>query len=325
MAVQNGIAMGHEDYFNRLLDFLQNDPDLVAAGENWTLVWNNNPSDPNEVVLSAPGLAGQDEIFVGFDLRFNIAANLYDMVMRGFTGIIPSAEMWEGHLNPSPDVRFFLDASPFEYWFVANGRRVLMAHRISTVYQSAHAGLILPYAQPPSYPYPLLVGGTTGESSRSDATTWRSTSTDHNDYLHGFRSTTTGNVTSSPAYLIDPNGAWRPLSGTLSGASGSVVFNDVMCHPYESGPDFITRNAPASEEALTEQISAYGGDFATQPVTLFQSQPTNQVFGILDGVLACQGVNNVAENILTIDGVQHLVLQNTFRAAGHDYHAIRLQ
>lgn len=324
MAFQTGVAMGHVDFYNKLLDFLQNDPALVAAGQNWTIVWQNNPNDTNEVILSGPGLAGQDQVLVGFDLVFDVPSLTYELHMYGMTDIIPSSESIVQHVNVSDRVTFFLDASPFTFWFVANGRRLAMVARISTVFQSGYVGLIQPYAQPPSYPYPLFIGGMAGDGT-SDADTWRSTSTDHNDYMHAFRSTSSVNFTRSNAYLLDPSGAWRPLAATLSGADSGLVFDSVMAHPYESGPDFITRRAPASEEALTDQISAYGGVFVTQPVTLFNTDPTNQVYGILDGVVATQGINNAAENILTIDGVDFLVVQNAFRVAGHDYHAIALE
>ena len=41
------------------------------------------------------------------------------------------------------------------YWFIANGRRFIVIVRVSSVYQSAYAGFILPYHLPNTF-YPAL-------------------------------------------------------------------------------------------------------------------------------------------------------------------------
>lgn len=325
MAFQNDTAMGHTDFYNRMLDFLQNDPTLTGLGQNWTEVWTAQPTDPNPTarVLAGPGLAGQDQVFVGVELFEDIPAGQYELRFRGMTGIIPSATQISEHINVSPESRVFLNLSPFEYWIVANGRRFVIACQISTVVETGYFGLILPYAQPPSYPYPCLIGGTAG-SVDSPVQDFRSIAGSHTDYLHPSVDSISNILIGSNAHLIDPAGAWRDLAVRQPGVEESLVFPRIMVHPYEGGRETTLLNNPDSSETLRRQISAYGGDFVTQPVTLFSEQPTQQVYGILDGVFAVQGIGNSNQNILTVDGVDHLTLQNTFRSETNQFHAVAL-
>ena len=325
MAFQNDTAMGHTDFFNRLIDFLTVDTDLLAVGQNWTEVWTAAPTDPNPTarVLSGPGLAGQDQVFVGVELFEDILAGRYELRFYGMTDVIASATQLTEHVNVSPQSRVFLNLSPFEYWIVANGRRFVVACQISTVVETGYFGLILPYAQPPSYPYPLFIGGTAGSDSER-VEDFRSIDQAHTDYLHPFVNASINGPVPGNAHLLDPAAAWRDLSSTVSGAGTTTTLSRIMPHPYEDGRNLNIQNFPRSREALSRQIAAYGGEFVTHPVTLFAEQPTKQVYGVFDGVFAVQGVGNSNQNILTIDGVDHLTLQNTFRSETDQFHAIVL-
>lgn len=56
MAVKIGTAADHIELWDELLDFLQNDPELVGAGQNWSEAWQHDTRP--EIVLKGPGLAG---------------------------------------------------------------------------------------------------------------------------------------------------------------------------------------------------------------------------------------------------------------------------
>lgn len=71
-------------------------------------------------------------------------------------------------------------------------------------------------------------------------------------------------------------------------------------------------------------MDCYGGDRTMWPCHLIQTNPTDQTYGVLDGAYRCQGVANAAENIITVGGIDHLVIQNTFRTSFNDYWAMAL-
>ena len=50
----------------------------------------------------------------------------------------------------------------------------------------------------------------------------------------------------------------------------------------------------------------------------------HDLFGELDGCYHISGFNNAVENIITVDGVDHLVVQNVHRTGVEDYWALRL-
>lgn len=329
MATITGTAMGHNDFYATLLDFLQNNVDLVASSQEWTEAWTPPagapPETANQIVLRGPGLAGMDDIYIGLDLVVDVANLIYEIHIYGMADVIPTAETVQGHVNVSTRATMFLDPSPFTFWLVGNGRRFVSVARISTVFQTMYGGLIQQYAQPPSYPYPLFIGAMAGDDS-SDAETWRSESEDHNIFLRSFLSTSSSNPTVSSGRLLDPAGAWRDCAAQTSGASETDTFNSVMVYPYEHGPEFDpVLNLPNSYENLQAQISAYGGDFAVLPTTLFSSQPQSQVYGIFDGIVTTQGLSNMSENLLDINGVDYLVVQNAFRTGADDFFALALE
>lgn len=327
MAFQIGTAMGHTDFFTKLVDFLENDPTLVGLGQQWTTVWQANPTDPNPTarVLSGPGLAGGDEVFVGIELFEDVLSGFYEIRSRGMTDIIASATQLSEHVNVSPEVRVFLNISPFDYWFVANGRRFIIAAQISTVVETGYFGLIQPYAQPPNYPFPLFIGGMAGPRTDSQIDDFRSTADAHTDYLHPFVDTSASSPAASNAYLLEPAGAWRDHASRGAGSTSAETLARVMVHPYEGGRElFSSRELTDSRLLLENTIETYGGDFLTQPVTLFAEQATQQVYGILDGVFAVQGINNANQNTVTIDGTDHIVFQNAFRTETDQFHAVRL-
>lgn len=350
MAVKIGEAANHLDFWNILLDFLQNDPALVAADQNWEVAWQH-ASNP-ELVLRGPGLSGDDQVLVGLRRRDNeltLGESVIDIT--GMTGIIPSATSFNDHVgNLSIPPLFFLDQNPMSYWIVANGRRFVVVLRISNVYQAGYGGLFLPYANPAAYPMPLFIGGSLGSDAGSSAVvvnTWRTEVTNrYSHFLYAWTNGAGGSSTgySSSSYMLDPSGGWRecgcnatdekgwrlPLTrlgprnfpGSMAGREAGPAGASAL-----TGANFNSRLGYATVRgALTAGLN---GEFSLTPITLNAGVNTGLeapvTYGILDGCFSIPGIGNVAENIVTVGGVEHLVVGDVQRNTVSNYWALALE
>lgn len=349
MAVKIGEAANHLDFWNVLLDFLQNDPTLVATGQNWTVAWQH-ASNP-ELVLQGPGLSGSDQVLVGLRRRDNALSFGESVIdLTGMIGVIPSATGYNGHIGnlPIPPL-FFLDQNPMQYWIVANGRRFVVVLRISTIYQAAYAGLFLPYANPAVYPMPLFIGGVRGSAAEGTAAavdTWRWGATNryrHFIYPWAESSASSGNFSSS-ACMLDPSGQWTECGISPSYDTGYVLpltrmgprnfptrLAGAIAGP--AGGDTINStnyNSRLGYDAVRERLMAgLNGEFSLTPITLnagaYSGSARPVTYGILDGCFSVPGVGNAAENIISLDGVDHLVVANVQRTAVGEYWALALE
>lgn len=130
----------------------------------------------SEYIWQAPGNAGVDAIYVGAIRFFDTGANYDNLRLGGFTGYDgPSTFLTQpGFIGiPGPVLPLWNAAIP--YWFIANGRRVIVVAKVSTNYESAYLGYITPYASPGQFPYPLAVGGSMSWSNEpvSTSVNWR--------------------------------------------------------------------------------------------------------------------------------------------------------
>lgn len=350
MAVKIGTAADHLDFWDILLDFLQNDPALVAASQNWAVAWQH-ASNP-ELVLRGPGLSGDDQVLVGLrrrDDELTFGESVIDI--NGMTGIIPSATDYGGHVGnlPAPPL-FFLDQNPMQYWIVANGRRFVVVLRISNIYQACYGGLFLPYASPAAYPMPLFVGGVRGSAANSSAAavdTWRWGITSRYSHFVYPQNTvsTSANGFASSAYMLDPSGGWRECGISPNDETGQILPLTRMGprnFPYRmagevAGPAGGSSTAGTSSNSrlgylsVRERLTAgLNGEFSLTPLTLNSGAASAGVeapvtYGILDGCFSVPGVGNVAENIISSGGVDHLVVGNVQRNSVDEYWALALE
>lgn len=316
-----GTATDHDDFLNDLVSFLTTDATLVAGNEEWSIAWSAPIGAPNEsdIVLEGPGLSGADSIYIGLRLNEDVPNDRFSLSIIGMTGVIPSAEQFDEHVNCTPNpVRIFLDDSPMPYWFSATGRKFTVTAKVSTVYETAYAGLFLPFASPSTYNYPLFVGGMAAEGS--DSVDWRSTSADHTAFVDPLR---TVSVDTS-AWMLSPTAEW------LRCGDGDAL------GPVSLGPDNfgasvfdITKTTDADAYGYKDIVDrmgpAFGGDYTLTPIVIVQSSPQNQTYGILDGVYHVAGRGNAAENTVSFNSKDHLVLQNAFRTTIGDYFAVALE
>ena len=333
MSYSNGTAANHTAFVTALVAFLTTDSGLTTEGHLWTKPWQN--SDGTQFVMQGPGVPGGNPVYVGFRTLFNDVTSTYQLMIRGMTGISLGATDMSGHTGLSPEVAMFLDLEPMEYWFVANGRRVILVAKISTVYESAYAGFFLPYAIPVNYPNPIFVAGTHGAVDQ-DVTSWRSTYQTHTSFLWPSSGISSRGSTPS-AWLMDPSSEWLALPDIGDQYTG--VKNASMM-PMRGGLygsmfgenlnlNYAAVNGAVGLDTFVQRLGPnLDGGYSLLPLSPVSASNAgsslNQTWGILDGAYAVPGFNNAAENTVTIGGLAHLVVQNIFRTTYSDYFAIQL-
>lgn len=161
MAYETGTATDYRDLLRKLRTFLTGT--LTPASERWQELRWVEQATTQELILEGPGLAGADAIHVGIRSDQNTALDTYNWHIQGATGYLP-LDAWADQPNVSPERHMALWNQPMPYWFAANGRRILVAARVSTRLMLIHLGLVLPYATPGQYPYPLMVMGSSSDT-----------------------------------------------------------------------------------------------------------------------------------------------------------------
>lgn len=319
MAVETGTATDHADLWDKIQAFLTANADLVSAGEAWEVVWTD--TDSSDVVLRGPGLSGTDNVYVGFHENVDAVNDEYSISFRGMTGVTPTGTSFSQHVNVSPEVQMFTDSGPMTYWFVANGRRFILVVKISTVFESAYCGFFLPYAQPSSYPYPMFIGGSAGQTTENGVpTSWRSTSSNHTHFLSPEYDYSFGGAIRSPsAWMLDPLGQWLICSNKSQ-------LGQVFMAPEHGGNSWNGYGVTTNMDTVrTRTRACFGGDFALSLVHMMSRSPAEQTWGVFQGVYRMPGLGNAAEALVTIDGIDYLVVQNVFRTTIGDYWALRLE
>jgi hypothetical protein len=309
MAYETGTATNHRDLLERFRTFLTKHPALVAVNQQWTeLRWVADATS-QELVLRAPGLAGAEEIYCGIRSYQNADSGYYGWEFNGFIGYNPA----NGFVAQPGAMTHWLPAlslwnAAMPYWFVASGRRAVIVAKVSTLYEAGHLGLILPYATPGQYPYPLFIGGSmTGQRGRNYSTT----GPNHRHFVDP--GDDAQNNPNTAAMLRGPAGAWLPFQNVAYSSSEYRYDNARVVWPTIYSYLGSIREAPDGSYVLTPLVLAQ-----------WQSGSDHDLFGELDGVYQVSGFNNAAENLIKVNGVDHLVVQNVYRTTVRDYWALRL-
>lgn len=304
MAWTSGIATDYLDLLDKLRVFLTST--MTPAGERWTaLAWVTTPyaaatyTYERELYLRGPGLAGADEIYVNLRAFKNVATDVYNWDLRGAVGYQAGID-FAAQPGVSPAVYQHLRNAAIPYWIVANGRRFVVVANVSTVYEACAGGFFLPYATPGQYPYPLLVGGT----SSSAAARFSSASGDHGVFCDPARTALRVRL---------PDGTWADFYNWYESAGRSGV-DSASVHTVWPG---------GWSPPLRDNVD---GSYALLPLILqTPGNGTKQLLGEIDACFWVSGFGAAAEDLVTVGGVDHLVVQDTFRTARTNYWALRLE
>lgn len=310
MATEIGTATGYKDLLAKLRTFLTG-----LAVNPWTslryTVGGGVAAD--ECILRAPGLAGTDQIFVGITTFENATADYFNWRLGGFTGF-NNALAFGAQPGVMQNVFVQLWNSPIPYWFVANGRRVIMVAKVSTNYHMMYLGFLNQYASPNQYPYPLAIGGNFAMSPEPALTDvawrWSNTFFTRQNFPMSTRWDPGGGViadNTSTLRLRAPNGLWKAMRCGPNGSYSDV--DDSTVWPYMAGMVNLQANLGADQSPVF-------------PIILHDNTP--EVYGELDGVYATSGQGRASEDTLTEGADSLLMVQNVTKTARNDYCAVRL-
>lgn len=335
MAYETGTATDHADLWDRFISFITTDPELVALGQNWEIAWGSDSNSDSDdaalgVVLRGPGLSAADEIYVAMRRDdSNVGNDVCTWYMRGATGIVESATGYNMHVNMTPSpVKMFTRPNTMRYWFIANGRRFIIVVQVGTVYEAMYAGFFLPYADPTIYTYPLFIGGSNGSGGNTESTSHTSVADDHSVFCYSNSNSSSGSTGYQPsAWMLDPSGNWLKVSKNDSSAPACIgpgYFGSGL--GLGANINQFQGNSGGSnygyEDVSKREASAYGDGFVLTPFTLTQASPSDQTFGILDGVYRVTGRGQTIENVIQAEDAVHIVFQNTFRTALGNWFAV---
>lgn len=297
--------------------FVNGDVIAFSVAPPWTSLRRSSGS---EMIWQAPGNGGVDQIIVGARCFSNVGGDYYNWRLGGFTAFNSGQTFQQqvgyvgglNQANPSPVMQLWNSTIP--YWFIANGRRVIVIAKISGVYSSCYLGFMNTYIAPGTFPYPLVVGGSIAwndgaepsETGGDSRWRWSYTGAETSVWAKGYLGGLTSDRTSTLRLRL-PNGEWRGFSGSWNEASFGKLFPMAAAN-YNS----------------YDLRSNLDGSYSLLPVVLWDVSPQANQYGELDGVFDVTGFGNGAENTVTINGVAHLVVQNLFRNGRADYYAVRL-
>lgn len=293
--------------------FVSGDVFTFEVAPPWTSLRRVSGS---EMIWQAAGNSGTDEIIVGAKVFSDVGTDYYNWRLGGFLAFNSALDFNQqagyvggsGQSGSSPI--FTLWNSSIPYWIVANGRRVAIVAKVSTVYAVAYLGFVAPYMAPGAYPYPLAVGGNLAFATEPTSVTdvqwrWSNSNTEMRAFPLPVPATLTNNGQSQLRLRL-PDGTWRGFSGS----SGEGSFGHIWPHGYvdHSGGYDLRPNLD--------------GGYPLLPIILMDVTP-NQ-YGELDGIFSTTGFSQSSENTITINGIEHLVVQNVFRNTKEDFFAVRL-
>lgn len=296
----------------------------VAAGylSNMTLTWaaygGAAPTSTalmdalfgqKQLIIKAPGLSGTDQIFIGIKPYSNVTGDYYNWSMTSFLGYSATDDVSTQPYS-SPKSQLYLWNDQIKYWFIANGNRVIIVTKVSSVYQIGYIGKFLPYCLPTQYPYPVLVSGThtstTGRYSNADF--------DYSSIL----------CPGAGTYFYYIDGTWKKirnyfhLNGSRSSDSSASGLDSTNAQMWPTSPRDQTSDVLANTLAWTD------GGYTLLPLVIDMQNPVFNVLGEVDGIMWVSGHQNASENIINVGGQDYLVVQNVWITSRADYMAVRL-
>ena len=343
--VETGTATNYTDLLAKLRTFLTA---TLSAPERWTEL-RYVTSGPHELILQGPG-SGTDEIIVGIKTIEDGVGDYQNWKLGGFTGYLGGApfEAQPGYSGEAPGpVHFTLWNSSIPYWFIADGRRVIVVAKISTSYMWCHLGFLNTYASPGQYPYPLLIGGNLawGNTAPPAVTSadwrWSYAGVEHanppQNFFNGFSDPSGGYTGRSQLRLRLASGTWRDLWSGWQSTYDPNLITAIGDRHYNSGGSIPTwRQLPEASaglsgvwpcctnlDAMEAQID---GGYATLPLIVMagaRSGDAADLLGEIAGVFQVTGGPS-AEDLLDIGGDDYLVVPNVHRQNRADYVAIKL-
>lgn len=302
MATATGTATNYLDLLAKLRDFLVTNTALVAAGQAWEQVGGlaSGPITATDYVsLKGKGLAGTDQIFLSLRPFTNNPAGRYHLKLRGHTAYDPATPTDDPLGSNTPYVVLPLVNASIQYWFIANGRRFIVIAKANSRYDCMYGGFVLPDHLPSDWTYPLYIGASADqeEIDQSD------NSASHSNFWNPCLS----------AYLFTPGQTWQPFRNWDT--NGSYLQKQRMCLEWNTSVSFANKARNIDGTAILTR-----GQLIEKDINGFRN-----FLGAFDGVFYAPSVATVVEQIITVDGVDHILIPNVFRNFDNHFAAIALE
>lgn len=336
-------------YDNNIVAFTINDGDLdfiegddfqftvtkVMGTEKWTVKKYTTDSGTvdgdniisDELILEAPGLSGDDEIFVGIQTYYREVDEYFNWTLNGYTGYVSDpltdffdhpGTIWTDRTG-CPQV--LLDDDSMKYWFIANGRRIAGVMRIGTgVYEPFYLGLILPYGLPTIIPYPLVIGGAAVYNTIDiGGLRFSSTHNTHRGYMDPYANNTN----------FDDRSSLRFWNGTVwfnfRNYAGAILQTDNNVWPgiYASS----TNKAKKANFLMQKCEKNIDGSYPMFPLILITTKedPNKNIFGELQGIFAVFGEGVKGEDVISYGGKTYKVFKNCYLENPENFYALCLE
>lgn len=288
-------------------------PDMYVSAVQLRRVAGGLDAAFGQHLWMAPGNDGVSEIYVGVHHFRRTDVDYHDWELMAFDGYTAGLN---AYAQPGVHRLLYLPLwdSTMTYWFVADGRRVIIVVKIGTQYEAAYLGLYDPFFTPAQLPYPICLGGS--RAMQASAPNWNDTKykwstvdIGHNLFMHSDRGSTVG-----VAYYYMTmrmrrlTGVWV---GMISQANGTREFgpsSDNVIWPYAG--------------SFTALDVDHDGGYSLFPIILLATDPNPM--GQLSGVYAVAGQGAGAEDTVTVGGIPHLLIPNVNRTTVLDWFALRL-
>ncbi|HNC58875.1 MAG TPA: hypothetical protein PLP33_25850 [Leptospiraceae bacterium] len=324
MAFTQGWAESHIDFLNKLKTFVCDT--MTPSGDRWISQRYTTTSGSEELIVRGKGYSGTDQIYIGLKAYSDSVNDNFALIVNGFTGFNNSLGFYEqpGAMTISECVPVLpllssnpVNANAIKYWIMADAAHIKIICRTGTVYHQAYLGFYLPYGTPPTYPYPLIAGG----SGVCDSTGKPQKQSDVTSATHAFwKPIDAYNINPINAHVgslavKEPGGSWKRIFNT----NNTALSNYSACtgtYPYvEETRGYLS--------GFSNMRSNLDGSYTLQPIVLIDGIPAN-TFGEFTNMRHVTGFNLSSEDVITIGSDTYLVIQNVFRTGDSDMVAYKL-
>lgn len=265
-----------------------------------------NVAENFQIIWQAPGLDGTKEINVGAKTYGRTISDIYNI---GFTCWRQTDPLEDIQTQPNaPGMKSLsLVNSPIGFWFIANGQRVIVVAKFSSLYQFAYLGFGNPYETPSVHSYPAIVGASNGyRNLRYDSETgWFRHPMEPGNGLAAFY----------------PDGQWREHSNADDNNNDPEYIAGKVWPSSLRVPD---GNGTATRSTMQSVRENLDGTRPLIPAVLIHYFEPAHMWGEFDGVYWTTGFNTVAEALIRERKFDHLVVHNIYRTSVEDYAALRL-
>jgi hypothetical protein len=302
-------ASSSGDLLGRLLSFITGGTPATGTalpvGEYWEVLKYSSSQYNFEAYLRGPGLSATDSVYCNIRLYSDVANNLHNWQLYGATGFDGTKSIDEQPGTSTVDSFFTVSNTTMPYWFVVNGRRIIIVAQTSAgVSMACYMGLYVPYATPSEFPYPYAIGGTTTNPTYGYQ---------ENNYTVGnfYDGPYEYNTDNAALALRHPDGTWLGFGNYFSSTSARG-----------DSTSLVSTIAPMNSKKGSQSYPGYGiiqsfnDNYIILPFTLQTKAQGGNTYGELDGMyFAPHGTQGkkFPDTITDGTGNVYLVISNTYR------------